>query len=109
VIGEQLQRQDGEQGTDLWVGRGDDDQVVAVGTQAGILFGDRDRPGAAYLDFVDPADDERHIVRSRDEDDPESLADRGERTVFELRREHPFTVGVRGLLQLQRTALCDSL
>ncbi len=102
VIREQLQRQDGEQGVGLRVGVGDDDQVVAVGAQAGVLFRDDDGARAAYFDLVDAADDERHIVRSRDKDDRESLADRGERSMLELGREHPFAMGVGDLLQLQR-------
>jgi hypothetical protein len=41
-------------------------------------------------------------VAIRHKDDREALAHRGERSVFELGREHPFAVGVRDLFQLQR-------
>ena len=58
--------------------------VIAVCAQAGICLGDDDRSCAAHFDFVNAADNQGYIIRSRDEDDREALADRGERTVFEL-------------------------
>jgi hypothetical protein len=63
VIRQQLQRQDFQQGADFRIRLGNDDQVIAVGAQAGILFADGDRARAAHFDFVDAADDERHIAR----------------------------------------------
>ena len=38
VIREQLQRQDSQQGADLRIGFWNDDQVIAVGAQARVLF-----------------------------------------------------------------------
>ena len=54
----------------------------------------------AHFHFAaDPADDERHIVRSRTEDDRESLVHRGEWSVFELGREHAFAMrGAKGAM-----------
>jgi len=40
------------------------------------------------------ADDEWHIVWSRDEEDREFLAHRRERSLFEFGREHAFTMGI---------------
>ena len=77
VIRKQLQRQNSQQGADLQIRFGDDDHVIAVGAQAGFLFGDGDRACATDFDFVDPANDERHVVWSCAEDDREALPYRG--------------------------------
>jgi len=53
----------------------------------------------AHFHFVDPADDERHVFGSRDKDNRESLADRGEWSMFELGREHAFAMrGAKGAM-----------
>ncbi len=109
VIRKQLQRQHSQQRADLRIRFGDDDQIVAVGAQAGILFSDGDRACAADFHFVDATDDERHIVWSRHKDNWEALAHCGERTVFELGREHTFAMRVRDLFQLQRAFQSDGI
>ena len=83
MIREQLQRQDTQQGADLRIRFGDNGQIIAMGAQASVLFADGDRACAAHFNFVDPTDDELDIVRTRD-DDRETLAHSGERSVFEL-------------------------
>jgi hypothetical protein len=52
VIRQQLQRQNSQQRADLRVRVGDDDQVIAVGAQAGVLFSDGDRACAAHVVWV---------------------------------------------------------
>ena len=44
VIREHLQWQDREQGIGLWLGPGDDDQIIPVGAQVGIRFRDSNPP-----------------------------------------------------------------
>ena len=61
-VGEQLQGQNGQQGSNFRRGRGNGDDVMRVCAQARVVFANGDGPPAAAGDFIDPADDEGYVL-----------------------------------------------
>src|ERR687888_401353 len=108
-VGEQLQRQRGQDGLEKGGRSRDEDDVVRVMLDVLVAVGrDRDHVGAAGADFLDVRDDlVVHVRGRRDADDGRFFVEQRDRPVLHFPGRIRLGRDVGDLLQLQRSLECD--
>jgi len=109
VVGDELGGEGEEDRGQEAVGLGDDQVVVDVGAEGGVLGGDGDGAAATGGDFVDVVDHHRFVAGGGDENYGIAVVHGRQRAMLELTGKDTLAVGIGDFLQLEGTFESDGM